>query len=240
MKLNFIKRFIKQGFRLNTRQKIAAILFLVFIGICVACYVIFGNKLLKIVSEPVVFREWLDKFGKYDELVFIALRTSQTLIKFIPAEPLEIASGYAWGAAWGAVYCIFGNLIGTVLIWIFARKYGRRFVEFFIPLETVESFFKLKNTSNIYLLLFFFYVIPGLPKDIFTYISGLLPIKFLPFIIVTGIARIPSVLSSTICGATLAEKNYFLSAMILIVTILLAVIGSVIYASYIKRKNKIK
>jgi CDP-diglyceride synthetase len=48
------------------------------------------------------------------------------------------------------------------------------------------------------------------------------------------------VLSSTICGATLAEKNYFLSAMILIVTILLAVIGSVIYASYIKRKNKIK
>ena len=54
---------------MNTRQKIAIALFLVFIGICVACYIIFGNKLLKIVSEPVVFREWLDKFGRYDELV---------------------------------------------------------------------------------------------------------------------------------------------------------------------------
>ena len=223
--------------KLKPRQKIVIIGFLSFIALCIVSYLTLGDELLKIVSDPVIFRTWLDKFGNFDELVFIAIRSVQTVIKFIPAEPLEIGSGYAWGAILGMLYCVLGNMIGTVFIWIFTRKYGRKFVEFFIPIKTIESFFKFKNTSHIYVLLFFFYLIPGLPKDGFTYIAGLLPIKFLPFIIVTGIARMPSVLSSTLCGATLAEKNYLVSALILIITVLLAVIGSVIYGFYIKRKN---
>ena len=57
--------------------------------------------------------------------------------------------------------------------------------------------------------------------------------------IVTNIARMPSVLSSTMCGATLANKNYLISGLILLLTAVLAVLGSVAYGFYIKRnKNK--
>ena len=231
---------IRAIMRLKSRQKIVIAGFLSVMILCIISYFTVGNELLKIISDPVIFRTWLDKFGNFDELVFIAIRSVQTIIKFIPAEPLEIGSGYAWGAIPGMFYCIVANMIGTVFIWIFTKRYGRKFVEFFIPIKHIESFFMFKNSAHIYVLLFFFYLIPGSPKDGFTYIAGLLPIKFVPFMIVSNIARMPSVLSSTMCGATLADKNYFVSGLILIITVLLAVIGSVIYGFYIKRKNHSK
>lgn len=225
--------------KLKPRQKIVIAGFLFVVILCIMSYLTVGKELIKIVSDPVIFRSWLDRFGSFDELVFIAIRSVQTIIKFIPAEPLEIGSGYAWGAVPGMLYCIFANMIGTVFIWVFTKKYGRKFVEFFIPIKHIEAFFKFKNSSHIYLLLFLFYLIPGSPKDGFTYIAGLLPIKFVPFMIVTNIARMPSVLSSTMCGATLANKNYLISGLILLLTAVLAVLGSVAYGFYIKRnKNK--
>ena len=229
---------IKSIVKLKPRQKIVLAGFICVIILCIVSYFTVGKELVKIISDPVIFRTWLDRFGKFDELVFIAIRSVQTIIKFIPAEPLEIGSGYAWGAVPGMLYCVGANMIGTVFIWIFTKKYGRRFVEFFIPVKHIESFFTFKNSSHIYLLLFLFYLIPGSPKDGFTYIAGLLPIKFVPFMIVTNIARMPSVLSSTMCGATLAEKNYFISALILIITAVLAILGSVAYGFYLKIKKK--
>lgn len=223
--------------RLKPRQKLMIAGFLLVIILCVISYFVFGNEILKIISDPVVFRQWLDQFGAFDEIIFMLIRSIQTIIKFIPAEPLEIGAGYAWGTILGMVYCLVANMIGTVFIWIFTKKYGRKFVNFFIPVKNIESYSFFQNSSNIYALLFFFYLIPGSPKDGFTYIAGLLPIKFTPFMIVTGIARIPSIIGSTYCGATLAEKKYLVSIIVLAITAILAVIGGIVYAMYVKKKS---
>jgi len=235
-----LKRHIKSFYRITkpTKQQFLVIAgCLLFILICLFSYIFFGKSLIKIVSEPEISRDWLDRFGAFDEIIFILIRAVQTVVKFVPAEPLEIGSGYAWGTVPGMLYCVIGNMIGTLIIFALTRKYGQKIIEIFLPVKNMKSLKLFKNSENIYLLLFFLYLIPGAPKDAFTYFVGLLPVKLLPFMVVTFIARMPSVLSSTLCGATLAEKNYLASVLILAATIVLAVLGGLIYRFYVERKT---
>lgn len=235
-----LKKQIKAIFNITkatTQQKIVLFGFICFLLLWIFSYFFFGKELIKIVSEPVLFREWLANFGPFDEIIFILLRAAQTVIKFMPAEPFEIASGYAWGAIPGMIYCLIGNLIGTLVILVFTKKYGQKVLEFFMPAKNMKTFNLFKNSNSIYSLLFFLYLIPGSPKDGFTYFVGLLPVKIIPFLIITGIARIPSVISSTLCGSTLADKQYWISILIFVITIVLSILGTFLYQKYIKAKE---
>jgi len=236
-----LKRQIKSIYRIThpTKQQ-AIVLFggMLFILVCIFSYIFFGKELVKIVSDPTVFREWLNNFGAFDEVIFILIRAGQTVVKFIPAEPLEIGSGYAWGAVPGMLYCVIGNMIGTVIIFALTKKFGQKIIELFLPTKNMKSIKMFQSSERIYAMLFFLYLIPGSPKDGFTYFVGLLPVKFVPFMIITFLARMPSVLSSTLCGATLAEQNYLASALIFVVTIVLAILGGLIYRAYSKRKTE--
>ena len=238
--IGILKRQIKSIYRITKPTKQQAIVLLgglLFILLCLFSYLFFGKKLFKIVADPTVFREWLGSFGAFDEIIFILIRAAQTVVKFIPAEPLEIGSGYAWGTIPGMLYCVIGNMIGTLVIFGLTKKFGKKIIELFLPVKNMRSLKLFKSSEHIYALLFFLYLIPGAPKDGFTYFVGLLPVKLVPFMVVTFIARMPSVLSSTLCGATLAEQNYLASALIFIATIVLAIFGGLIYRAYSKRKT---
>lgn len=235
-----LKKQIKSIYRITHPTKQQAIVLiggLLFILGCIFSYVFFGKKLIKIVSDPTVFREWLNKFGAFDELIFILIRAAQTVVKFIPAEPLEIGSGYAWGAVPGMLYCVIGNMIGTVVIFALTKRFGQKIIELFLPTKNMKSIKMFQSSKRIYALLFFLYLIPGSPKDGFTYFVGLLPVKFVPFMVITFIARIPSVFSSTLCGSALAERQYLVSALIFAATIVLAILGGLIYRRYTKSRK---
>jgi len=226
--------------RLTTRQKLAVGCALCFIASCIFGWVFFGRELASILEQPEQFQQWLAQFGPFDELVFILIRAAQTVVKFIPAEPLEIASGYAWGAVPGMLYCVIGNMLGTLAILWLTRRYGRRFVEAFIPTKKLRAFSALQGDEKLYGLLFVLYLIPGAPKDGFTYFVGLLPVKTLPFMLISFTARMPSVLSSTVCGVALAEQQYLLSAAILVLTLLCSISGGLLYKAYYERRGRVK
>ncbi len=238
---NVAKKHVKSFFRitkLTPQQTIVVGGAILFVLVCLLSYTFFGKELLKIVTEPESFRAWLGQFGSFDELVFILIRAAQTVVKFIPAEPLEIASGYAWGAVPGMLYCVIGNMIGTLVIFALTRRYGKKILNLFIPVKDMKLLNVLEGSQKIYMLLFFLYLIPGSPKDGFTYFVGLLPVKLIPFMIVTFIARMPSVLSSTLCGSSIAEQRYWIAALIFAATIILAVLGGIAYNAFVKKKEK--
>lgn len=234
------KKHVKSFFHITKLTKPQAIALgsaLAFALVCVLSYSFFGRELLRLVSDPDAFRGWLGQFGVFDEVVFILLRAAQTVVKFIPAEPLEIASGYAWGAVPGMLYCVIGNMLGTLAIFALTRRYGRRLMDLLLPAKGPKLLSLFQGSDRLYPLLFFLYLIPGSPKDGFTYVVGLLPVKLAPFLLITFIARMPSVLSSTLCGSTLAEEQYLLSILIFAATLLLAALGGAVYHAVIKRKE---
>ncbi len=226
--------------RLTKQQRIVVFGVLLMIVASLLCWSLFGRQFVKLVSEPERFRVWLDRYGAFDEVAFVLIRTVQTVFKFVPAEPLEIGAGYVWGAFGGMLWCLVGNLLGTLVILALTKRFGKSFVKCFIPEKFLNRISMLERSNKVYALLFFLYLIPGSPKDGFTYLVGLLPIKTVPFLIITFIARIPSVLSSTLCGSALAEKHYLASALIFFATVVAAAVGGLLYKTYADRKKSRK
>lgn len=225
----------------NKSLKFKRIISLISISVIVisfaVCYFVFGKNIIKIFDKPEIFKTWLNKFGKWDEIIFISIRAFQTVIKIIPAEPLEIGSGYAYGTWGGLLYCMIGTEIGSLIILLLTKIFGTKIINLFIPQENIEKLKFLQNKQKIMVTLFFIYLIPGTPKDLITYFSGKLKLNIPLFLLVTGIARVPSIITSTWCGAALGEKNIALAAVVFISTLIISVFGMIIYKKIFESKK---
>jgi len=168
----------------------------------------------------------------------IGISAFQIIVAIIPGEPFEIAAGYAFGWFWGAVLCLIGTLLGQIVVFLFAKKFGMDFVEIFVSTEKIKEMNFLKDNKKLYITTFFIFLIPGTPKDVISYVAGITPIKLVPFLLVSGVARIPSVVSSTIGGCCLGLKNYTMAAAVFIVTLIVSGILFFVYKRYEKKKSK--
>ena len=84
-----------------------------------------------------------------------------------------------------------------------------------------------KNHKRLEWIIIILFLIPGTPKDLLVYIGALLPINTYRFIIISTLARFPSVISSTLAGANLVVGNWKFSILIYGITFL--IVGTIIF-----------
>lgn len=210
------------------------------LGIMAFVYIRYGKILWEFFSDIDNLKEWINKFGNLGALVFTLIRSVQTVVKIIPAEPLEIGSGLAFGVWGGMFLCLIGNIIGSIVILFLTRKFGTKIINLFFNENKLNSMAFLKDKQKRRLLLLIIYLIPGTPKDGITYFVGLTDMNLVEFMVMTSFARIPSILSSTICGALLGEKSFSLAAGVFAATLVLSLIGILIYKKISSAYNKKK
>ena len=171
-------------------------------------------------------------------IAFVGMTVFQVIIAFVPGEPLEIGAGYAFGAFWGTLLCIIGITLGSLIVFWLVRTLGVRLLEVFFTYEKIKSLKFLQNEKRLALITFFLFFLPGTPKDLLTYFVGLTKIDFKGFLFIVAVARIPSVITSTIGGSLLGSEKYILAIIAFSVTLLISVIGWVIYNKISKKNNK--
>ena len=132
---------------------------------------------------------------------------------------------------------MLGSILGQTIVFLVTKKYGLDFVEIFISEEKLKKIKFLQDKDKIYLSVFFIFLIPGTPKDVISYAAGITSIKLIPFLAISTVARIPSVVSSTIGGSYLGTKNYKMAFIILVVTLIISLILFLIYEKHEKRRN---
>ena len=124
----------------------------------------------------------------------------QVLVALLPGEIIETGAGVAYGPIEGLILCLIGAAIGTALIFWLVRRYGSSLVECLVSKEKLDKLSFMKDEQKLDNLIFLIFLIPGTPKDIITYFAGLTPVKFSHFLLITTVARIPSVITSTLAG----------------------------------------
>ena len=220
-------------------QRIGVICFSALaIGAFIFAYFKYGTRLYEIFGSSENIEKFLAKYGGYDRAVFVLIRAFQTVIKIIPAEPLEIGSGYLYGVWGGLFYCLLGTEIGSLVIIALTKFFGKRMVELFVPLDKIKLFKIFDDPKKSYFTLFIIYLIPGTPKDIITYIAGLTNINMPMFLLVTGIARIPSIITSTWCGEKLVNRDYKAAIIIFAITIIITFICAAVYKKIASKSEK--
>ena len=235
-----MKRVLKKYFKVPPRETF--IIYAVGAGIILTLFLVLyltvGKSLTAFVTDTDSFKQWLDSYNGLSAAVFVFIRAFQTVIKIIPAEPLEIASGYAFGTFGGLALCSLGSFLGSLVIVMLSRFFGAKFVNAFINEEQINQLKIIGDKNNQRLFLIVFYLIPGTPKDIFTYIAGTLKINLVEFFVITTLARIPSIITSTICGAQISEKNYITALIVFLLTAFVTALCTLAYKKYNdKQKN---
>lgn len=210
---------------------IVALIFIAAVGYLV------GKPMIEFVREPERFRAWVDSSGFVSRVIFVGMVIFQLIIALIPGEPLEMGAGYAFGAVEGTILCIIGCVIGSALVFLFVRRFGVKLVEVFFPREKIRSLRFLQDSRRLNLLTFIVFFIPGTPKDLLSYFIGLTDMKLGTWLLITAVARIPSIVTSTVTGDALGLKDYQFALIAFGVTLALSLAGILVYRRLSARRH---
>ena len=210
---------------------VVALIFIAAVGYLV------GKPMIEFVREPERFRAWVDSSGFVSRVIFVGMVVFQLIIALIPGEPLEMGAGYAFGAVEGTILCIIGCVIGSALVFLFVRRFGVKLVEVFFPREKIRSLRFLQDSRRLNLLTFIVFFIPGTPKDLLSYFIGLTDMKLGTWLLITAVARIPSIVTSTVTGDALGLKDYQFALIAFGVTLALSLAGILVYRRLSARRH---
>ena len=197
-----------------------------------------GRPLIRFMNQPELFRQWVDRQGFWAPAAFVGMVILQVVVAIIPGEPLEIAAGYAFGALEGTILCILGTWIGGLMVFLLVRRFGTRAVEVFFPLEKLNDLKFLKNEKKLTFWVFLVFFLPGTPKDVLCYFVGLTKLPLRTWILISAVARIPSIVTSTVGGDALGMQNYTFAALVFAATMAISGAGLLLYRGICRRQEK--
>ncbi len=197
-----------------------------------------GRPLIRFAGEPDKFRAWVDERGLWAHIVFVGMVILQVIVAIIPGEPLEIAAGYAFGAVEGTLLCVIGILVGSVAVFLAVRKLGQRLAEVFFSLEKLKSVKFLQNEKRLTFWVFLVFFLPGTPKDLLCYFVGLTDLPLANWVFITAVARLPSVVTSTVGGNALGEEEYMTALAVFLATTAVSLLGVLAYRMICRVREK--
>ena len=93
------------------------------------------------------------------------------------------------------------------------------------------------HSSRRDLLAFIFFLIPGTPKDIFTYVMGFTDMKIPVWIFITFVGRFPAILLSAMSGDAIGEKKYTTFIIMIVLIVVVCIAGSIFYTVWKKKHD---
>ena len=221
---------------MNNKRKIFAVIsvFVLLALMGLATYLFYG-WLSSFSQEG--FRDYIRSFGILGPFVMLLIQFLQVFIALIPGEFVETAAGFAFGPVFGTLICYIGVAAASSIVFLLTRRFGIRLVEVFTSRDKINELKFINTEKKRNYLIFILFFIPGTPKDLLTYFVGLTDIKLGSFLIISLIARIPSVLSSTFGGHLLGVGQYWDAVLLYTITGAVSLIGLMVYNKIIKRKK---
>ena len=181
-------------------------------------------KIKIFVSDPLKFRDYINEHGIYGVATFLSLQIIQIIVSIIPGEFIEIAAGISFGWFYGFILCEVGIFIASTFIYFVSRKLGKPIIQSFIGKDKFKKLEKFNNSKKRDQIIFLIFFIPALPKDLLTYVASFFDISYKKLMFIILVARIPSIITSTIAGNYIINKEYWKAIIIFIITGVIAVV----------------
>lgn len=185
--------------------------------------------LLAWLADARAVRAFVSDHAFVSRLAMLGINIVQVLLAFLPGEPVELASGYAFGFWEGTALCLVASGLATSMIYWATRRWGWKLVGLFFDRSLFDRFSWLKSAKRLELIMFIVFLIPGTPKDFLTYFAGLTNMRFLPVVLIATFGRIPSIVTSTIAASAVGSGNWPLVACTLVASAFLLAVGGLMY-----------
>lgn len=158
------------------------------------------------------FKNFISGFGIWGPLIFVLIQIIQVVVPILPGAVSCVAGIIIFGPWMGFVYNYIGICIGSVIVFLLSKRYGRRFVRGVIGEKSFEKYIGWVDRGRKFDILFacaiFF---PIAPDDLLCYIAGLTKMKLMKFITIILLGK---PLSIAIYSMGLAAVGRYLITLI--------------------------
>lgn len=162
-------------------------------------------------------------------LILLGMQFLQVVVAFIPGEVVQVAAGMMYGPWGGAVVVLAGCIISSAFIFFIVHKLGAPFVRAMIPEKWMGKLEDFEETDKLDVMVFVLFLIPGLPKDVFTYLVPLTDMSMRNFLVLSTVGRIPGILMSTLAADGLMEGDIMRSVLLFLVAAGIAALAIVFH-----------
>ena len=214
--------------RKTLRRRAVIVLAVAAIGIASACWE-YLPSMLAWLADPQAVRAFVADNAVMSRLTMLGINVTQIFLAFLPGEPVELASGYAFGFWEGTALCLVASAVATSAIYWATRRWGWRLVGLFFDRSLFDRFSWLNNAKRLELVMLVIFLIPGTPKDFLTYFAGLTKMRFAPVVLIATFGRIPSIVTSTAAASAVGSGNWVMVGAVLVASALLIVAGGLMY-----------
>jgi len=168
----------------------------------------YGPVITHLVSQPEDYKQFILNYGSKSVLIFILSQVMQVIIAAIPGEFVQAAGGYIYGIWVGSFYSLAGIMLGSIIVFYIGRLLGYPILKTFISPAKIERFSFFINSPRAEIIVSVLFLIPGIPKDILTYLAGITPMQPFRFLIIAAVARFPGILISSFIGASIGTGEF--------------------------------
>ena len=223
-----------------TKQQIALLVVIAVVILAVIGAVIYFWPYISSLQEEEnqkIFQDWVRSFGPWGVIILLVIQVLQIVLFFIPGEVIEFSSGLLYGILGGYLICIAGQILAILLTYFLVMIFGKALVDKMVDKETMDKVEERHTRAEV--LLFFCLLIPGIPKDVFNFVAPYYKVPMWKYIIITLIARFPTVFSSILMGAAILNGEFNLSLIVLIVSATVGIFGIIFNKQIVKLIDKI-
>jgi uncharacterized membrane protein YdjX (TVP38/TMEM64 family) len=167
--------------------------------------------------------DYLRSFGGWSVVITLALFVVMTFTIVFPFMILSGAAGIVYGLFWGIVISWSGEVIGALVMFIFARCFFRQVVEGWITkskyLKQVDDY----SAANGFKALLIARLLPLAPSGIITAVAAISRMSFRDFFLATIIGKLPPVVIKVLLGHDIVFAGENMTRLIVVAVLVVGV-----------------
>ncbi len=213
----------------KTRYKIIASAF-VLIVLGLLLWFLFSGGNLELIKSLFLeehtseeIRDKLTDLGIRGYATVAILSMLQVVFTFLPAEPVQVVAGLAFGFPIGILCCTIGVAVGNTAIYVMYRLFGNKIRDYFTTNLHVDLS-KVSGSKKITIAIFILYFLPAIPYGMICFLAASLGMKFPRFIIVTVLGSIPSICIGVALGHMALMASWVVSVIVFAIIVALVVL----------------
>ncbi len=133
--------------------------------------------------------DWILSFGALSPVVYFFVMVAQVLLSPIPAGPVTLAGALVFGVWEGLALSLAGSVVGSVLVFLAARRWGEKLVVRLVGERTFRKYVGMLDARGWWV--FVVLLVPFVPDDAVCALAGLSALKFRRFLAIMVVGRIP-------------------------------------------------
>jgi uncharacterized membrane protein YdjX (TVP38/TMEM64 family) len=187
--------------------------------------------------DAAALRDWILSFGSFSPVVYFLVVVAQVIVSPILASPVTFVGAMIFGVSQGLALSMAGSVVGSVLVFAAARKWGEPLA---IRLVGEETFYKYSGRLDREgWWLFAILLVPLMPDDAVCALAGLSAVTFKRFLVFMVAGRLPGATLTALLASDLVTQSvagWIVAGMVLVALVALGFVYRKRLESWILRR----